>query len=214
VSAAYEIDRMAEQPEMVQVLLSPSRDGYGEKKYDPIFAAAARHDLPVALHPSANALPTLGYPSYLIEWRTLAATQHAQGQLVSILMHGVFAKYPNLRLVLVEGGFSWLPHMMWRLDLNYRSFRAEVPWLKRMPTDYIRDHVRLTTQPIEELSRDHFLSLIDMMGSEELLLFSSDYPHMDFDNPLQALPPIPEALRRKIMFENARAWYRVGVSAS
>ena len=47
------------------------------------------------------------------------------------------------------------------------------------------------------------------MGSDELICFSTDYPHWDFDSPLEALPPgLGEDLTRKIFFENARATYR------
>ena len=59
----------------------------------------------------------------------------------------------------------------------------------------------------EEIEAEEFLHLLDVLGSDELLMFSSDYPHWDFDSPLQALPPLPESVARKIYAENARAWY-------
>jgi predicted TIM-barrel fold metal-dependent hydrolase len=55
-----------------------------------------------------------------------------------------------------------------------------------------------------------FLGLVEQMESDELILFSSDYPHWDFDSPERALPPgLPEDLTRKILAGNARATYRL-----
>jgi predicted TIM-barrel fold metal-dependent hydrolase len=129
-------------------------------------------------------------------------------EVVSLVFNGVFDKHPELKVILIEGGFSFVPHLMWKMDQQYRELRSEVPWVKRMPSDILRAQVRFATQPIEEFSGAEFERLIDQMGSDELLCFSTDYPHWDFDSPLEALPPdIPDDLRRKILADNARAIY-------
>jgi predicted TIM-barrel fold metal-dependent hydrolase len=52
------------------------------------------------------------------------------------------------------------------------------------------------------------LQIIEQMGSDELLMFSTDYPHWQFDSPSEALPSgLPQALERKILYDNARAFY-------
>jgi uncharacterized protein len=84
-----------------------------------------------------------------------------------------------------------------------------VPWLERMPSEYVREHFRFSTQPLEKMTTRRFLSYIEQMESEDLLMFSSDYPHMDADDPFRAFPDLPDALRRKILYENAREWYRL-----
>jgi predicted TIM-barrel fold metal-dependent hydrolase len=123
----------------------------------------------------------------------------------------VFEQFPTLRVVLIEGGFTWLPALMWRLDKEWRGMRREIPWVTRRPSDIIRQHVRLTLQPLDAPpDPQHLLQIIGQMESDELLLFSSDYPHWHFDTPEAALPAgLPEALRRKILAENARAFYRL-----
>jgi predicted TIM-barrel fold metal-dependent hydrolase len=100
---------------------------------------------------------------------------------------------------------------MWRLNKNWKGLRREVPWVQRLPSETIREHIRLTTQPMEEPEDPkHFLNLLEMLGSEDLLLFATDYPHWDFDAPDQAFPvPLPPALQRKIFSENAQAVYRL-----
>ena len=72
---------------------------------------------------------------------------------------------------------------MWRMDQHFERFRDEVPHLKRRPSEYVREHFWFTTQPIDEPDEArHLRSLIEWVGVDRLL-FSSDYPHWDFDDP-------------------------------
>jgi predicted TIM-barrel fold metal-dependent hydrolase len=207
--AVREIERLAAHPRMVQVMLyiGPTDSPFGEPQYHPIYEAAARHRLVVGIHHSENSRTALGFHRYFIEWHT-CVPQVFMSEVVSLVFNGVFDKHPELKVILIEGGFSFVPHLMWKMDQQYRELRSEVPWVKRMPSDILRAQVRFATQPIEEFSGAEFERLIDQMGSDELLCFSTDYPHWDFDSPLEALPPdIPDDLRRKILADNARAIY-------
>jgi predicted TIM-barrel fold metal-dependent hydrolase len=114
-------------------------------------------------------------------------------------------------VVLLESGCTWLPSLMWRFDKEWKGLRREVPWVRRPPSDYIREHVRLTLQPFDAPPQpNHLLRLVDRLGSEEMLLYSSDYPHWHDDTPEPRLPEIPTAgLAAKIMYENARALYQL-----
>jgi predicted TIM-barrel fold metal-dependent hydrolase len=94
--------------------------------------------------------------------------------------------------------------VMWRLDKDWKGLRDEVPWVKRPPSEYIIDHVRLTTQPfIEPETREHLLMTLQAVHADRTLLFSSDYPHWDFDSPTRALELVPEDLRARIQWHNA-----------
>jgi predicted TIM-barrel fold metal-dependent hydrolase len=89
-----------------------------------------------------------------------------------------------------------------------------VPWLKRLPSEYIREHVRLTTQPTEEPENPaHLLQIFEMIGSPEMILFSSDYPHWDFDNPRVALPALPAQWKERIFWRNAAELYGLTVTS-
>jgi predicted TIM-barrel fold metal-dependent hydrolase len=214
-SSAREIDRVGGNPGFVQVYLPVRSEApYGDRRYHPIFEAAARHDLVVGIHfggaPGNPPTPS-GWPStYLEEYAGMA--QVFQSQVISLIVEGVFDRFPTLRVALIEGGVSWMPSLMWRLDKEWKGLRREVPWVKRLPSEYIMEHVRLTTQPFDvPADSRQTAQIIDQLGSTDLLMFSTDYPHRHTEAPGAELPPatFPEPLLRKIMAENARAFYRL-----
>jgi len=214
--AVREIHRLGNRPGVAQVLMpSASPMPYGHRFFHPIYAAACEHGLPVAIHPGTEGVgisgaPTsVGYPSNYLEWHTdLAVTYIAH--LSSLVTEGVFVKYPDLTFVMQEGGVMWLPPVLWRFDKNWKGLRQTVPWLTRPPSDYVFRHIRMTTQPLEEPDDlAHFTQMLGMFPAEEMLMFSSDYPHWDGDTPDFAARAFPAALRPRIMGGNAAALYKL-----
>jgi predicted TIM-barrel fold metal-dependent hydrolase len=209
-----EIERLADDPGVVQVLIfSGSNNPYGQPRFFPIWQAAAHHGLPVAMHSGGETIgiaPTgtmAGPLTYYVEHHALQ-TQSAMAHVVSLVMEGVFERLPDLRFLVVEEGISWLPHVTWRLDKDYKGNRSECPWLKRLPSEYIHDQVRCSTQPIDEPSRpEHLLQLLDMVDAGQTVLYASDYPHWDFDNPKTAFRHVPTELRERIFVGNALDLY-------
>ena len=208
--AAHEIDRVAEHPQIVQVALPVVMTRqYGDPFYHPIYEAAQRNGLVIALHHGAQTVGATGYGRYFVEWHTTGMPQGMMCQLVSMVVHGVFDKFPSLKVVGLEAGFSWLPSLMSRMDRQYEMFRPEIPWVKRKPSEHFREHVRLATQPMEDFTARQLLNLIDWIGSDEVIMFSSDYPHYDGDMPNATLPGgLPDDIVRKILGENAANTYR------
>ena len=212
--AAQEIDRVGDRPGIVQVFLPLINVLMGRRHYYPIYEAAQRHGLAISVHPNSvdgiiQGATTMagGIPTYYVEWHT-ALSQIFQANVISMVCHGVFERFPELRLIIAEGGFAWLPDVMWRLDKDWEALRDEVPWVKRRPSEYVVDKVRLTTQPIvEPRRREHLQAMLDMVCAERTLLFSSDYPHWDFDNPLRALSSLPAPLRDRVRVESALELY-------
>jgi len=211
--AAREIERVGDHPGFVQVYLPVrAQHPYGSRIFRPMWEAIARHDLVAGIHfggaPGNPPTPS-GWPSYYFEEYADMATVFAS-QVVSLIVEGVFDQWPNLRVTLIEGGFTWLPAHLWRFDKEWRNLRRTVPWVKRAPSAYIREHLRLTIQPLDAPpTRKQLLEVIDQIGSEELLLYASDYPHLHHVDPLDVLRELPAGLARKIAGENARAWYRL-----
>lgn len=208
-TAVREIEKWGDHPRMVQVLLPIGTAAYGDPFYHSIYEAAERKGLVVAMHQGNSVKSALGQPRYYIEWHTILS-QAFMASVVNLIVNGVFDKFPSTRIAMLEGGFSWVPSLMWRMDQNYKSLRLEVPWVKRLPSEYVKEHFRFATQPIEDPNPEHLLKIVDMMESEELLMFSTDYPHWDFDSPLRTLPTsFSKELKRKIFYENARNFYRL-----
>ncbi|MBV7332094.1 amidohydrolase [Chloroflexi bacterium TSY] len=212
--AAEEIDRFGSHPSFVQVMLPVrSRIPYGKRFYDPLYAAAVKHDLVLGIHyggAPGHAPTPVGWPStYLEEHGGMA--QVFQSQVVSMVVEGVFARFPDLRVALIEGGFAWMPSLMWRTDKEWKGLRSNTPWVKRPPSDYMRDHMRLTVQPIGAPPMLEYIEeMIEQMESEEMLMFATDYPHWHYDTDDEAWPlQLPEPLNSNIWSENARAWYRL-----
>ena len=196
------------------VLEMRSEYGIGSPKYWPVFEACQHYDLPVTFHvsPGRRMSPSGGI-NYYYEWHCGLA-QRNYPVTSSLLFEGVFEQFPKLRVVLVEQSWSWAAPFTWRLDASWKMLRAEVPHLKRAPSEYFRDHFWFTTQPMEEPeSLEEIPVLLDqfesVMGPDHLM-YSSDYPHWDFDSPYESVPEsLPADQRRRILGENASAFYRI-----
>jgi predicted TIM-barrel fold metal-dependent hydrolase len=211
-ASVAEIERWAGHPDMVQVLfLSRTVEPLGNRRYWPIYEAASRANLPVGIHAFGNGgVPTssTGWSSHYIE-DMIGHSQSCQSMVASMVLEGVFERFPSLRIVLIEAGFAWLPSLAWRLDRNWSRLRSETPHLKRLPSEYIRDHIWLTTQPMEEPDPSaHLRDSIGWIGWDRLL-FATDYPHWDYDDPRNAMPlRLSEQEREAFFIGNARHVYR------
>ena len=204
--AAEEIERMAPDKRFVQVLLLAMTEmPLGRRQTWPIYAAAEKHGLPIGIHAGSSFRhppSALGWPSYYLE-DYVSQSQGFAAALNSLVTEGVFNKFPALKVVLIESGVTWLPASLWRLDKTWRGVRAETPWLETRPTEIVRQHVRLTLQPFDAPPTEQQLAaILEQLGSEEMLLFSSDYPHWHFDGDDAVPDGIPTDLLRKICVDN------------
>jgi predicted TIM-barrel fold metal-dependent hydrolase len=209
--AVAEIERCAPDKRFVQVLvLAMGEAPLGRREYWPIYEAAERNGLPIGIHAGSSyrhAVTSLGWPSWYVE-DYCANAQGFQAQVASLVCEGVFVKYPKLKVVLIESGVTWLPAFLWRLSKFWRGVRAEVPWVDRSPSQIVRDHVRLTIQPFDGPDDPRAVAqLIDHLQSDDMLLFSSDFPHWQFDGDHIMPAGIPEKLHGKILRDNALATY-------
>jgi len=210
--SARVIDEFGDDPRFVQVLL-PVRAfaPYGNRIWLPVMDAAARHDLAIGLHfggTPGHPTTSVGWPStYVEEYVDMASA--FQAQLMSLVAEGVFDRLPTLRVMCLESGFGWMPSFLWRFDRLWRGLRREIPWTRRPPSAYVREHVCLSMQPFDVPSTPQaFERIVDQIGSESMLCFATDYPHWQADSAEQALPPLADGEQfRAIMAGNARSLY-------
>src|SRR3978361_1757837 len=213
-SAAREIEEWAGHPYMSQILIKAEpRPSWGDPKYDPIWAAATKHDIPVSCHLSRGhfdelPIPPVGLPSYnhdfMVTYSLLAANQ-----VMSLVFDGTFDRFPTLRIVFVEHAFSWILPLMWRMDAIYEARKSWMD-IKRKPSEYVKDHIKFTTQPLDyPEDKTELTRALEWMECEKILLFSSDYPHWTFDDPRWLVKHLPEHAREAVMFRNGIATYHL-----
>ncbi len=209
--AVEEIERRAGDRRFVSVLLlAMGAAPLGKRQFWPIWRAAERHGLTVNVHAGStyhHATTSNGWPSYHLE-DYVANAQAMQSQLLNLVHEGVFREFPGLRVVCLETGFTWLPNFLWRANKTWRGVRAEVPWVDRPPAEIIRDHVRFSLQPADAPPDPADLArVLEMIGRDDMILFSTDYPHWQFDG-ADAFPAgFPEALKPGVRRDNVLAAY-------
>jgi len=216
--AVQEIQRWAGDPRFVQVMVRGDTESeWGDRKYHPIYEACEQVGFVAMCHVGGepgNRYRGSGAPSYYLEqhvWLHMPVERLA----MSLICEGVFDKFPRLQVALVEACLTWAGPLQWAMDAAYAVAASDGPRLKKLPSEYFREHFWLSTQPVEEPDNPrHLVQAIEFAQLTDRVMFSSDYPHWDFDSPDKALPAaVPPAMRAKIMGENAARLYagRLGI---
>jgi predicted TIM-barrel fold metal-dependent hydrolase len=212
--AAAEIRRVGTHPDVVAVTAANgARFPYGQRFYDPIYEACEELGLPFVLHTGGEGFagqPTpVGHPSYYIEIRQVRQMGY-MAHLASMIFEGLFERFPTLQTVFVEGGYTWLPTFLWRLDSDWKGLRSQTPWVKQAPSEYVFKHCKFTSQPMESPDRPgQLLDVFEWAKADQTLMFASDFPHWDFDSAEHAFPKMSAAMRQRILSETARELFRL-----
>lgn len=218
--AADEVRRHADNARMIQTLISanPHAYGFGHPIFDPVHRACVETGRPFAIHSlgdaAAGAVPSAlagAWPSYYVEFHS-NAFQAIVTHLGSFIYHGVFERYPGLRLVLLESGISWIPGVLTRMDNEFKGLRRETPWCRKLPSEYFLERVVVATQPLDvSASDDPLFASLERLGVQDALAFASDYPHWDTDEPSRTIAMLPPAWREKVCSRNASSLYDISV---
>lgn len=197
----------------------------GSAKHDPMYDALEEFDLPLSTHigtfwPQFSPL-SIGVNTW-VELLGISSTGTCMAFLGSMIMQGVFDKYPGQKVIVQEGGLWWLPDFMLRTDEFYldhpndialvrRKLESGEKFLNKMPSEYVLEHFRFSTQPMcKPKKAAHFKSLLELCHAEELFMYSSDWPHATFD-PLNWVVQnnvMSEKMQNKILCGNAKSVYR------
>ena len=223
-AAVAEIERYADTPGVAGVFIPAAGVGLGRSHYYPLYEAAQRYGMPIVLHPTgaegnlaeaprlAGGLPD-SYPE-----RHAMLLQPGQAILASMIFGGIFERFPSLSLVLSEYGTTWAAPMAWRMDNAWEQGDRSLAALPKPPSEYVNRNVRFTTQPFDEPPEAAMLGeFLELLDAGRTLMFSSDYPHWDTDEPRYILNSrLPAELRRRIAVETALECFgdRLGLTAA
>ncbi len=225
-AGAAEIRRVGKHPGFVGVYteFGANYEPIGTAKHDPIFAAAVEHDLVVTSHIGMfwqKATPLSEGTRTWTELVGISAASISMAYVGSMVMQGLFDKFPGLRVIIKEGGFWWVPEFMARADdyylshpgdirLTERKLEAGEKFLNKLPSEYFETNIRFSSQPMcFPRNPEHFKLLMTLCKGEDWLLYSSYWPHATFD-PLNWVfnGAISEDGRNKILRDNAKSWIR------
>jgi len=213
-AAVAEIRRWSDHPAMVQIVVPTLVHlPYGLRYYHPIWAEAEAQDLVVAIRNDGGTglefPPTpVGYPLYFIEYQTFSSANFGT-HLGSFIAEGVFEKYPRLKVVFPDGGHDLLFHLAWRMDSTFPACRGETPWVTRMPSEYLADHVRFVSAKHElpPLEGTRLEDWARISRAESILIYGSHFPHWTTMRPDELFPALPAAARRRMLADNAAEFY-------
>lgn len=223
-AAAEEIDRMAGEDGIVGALLlnGASDKPLGDPNYDVIYKAAQDNDLPVAYHSSANGFTqNRRFPFMYNDLQTYSALHtlsHPFANMVtatSLISNEVPEKFPDLDFIFLEMDLGIVPLLYGRLNREAKQQPQEFPMMDRSPEAYMRNQFYWGTQPIPEpMDTQHVRNMIDTIGADNVL-FATDYPHQDFDEPSsiinQYFSHLSQEEQDKIMYKNASEVYGLGL---
>jgi predicted TIM-barrel fold metal-dependent hydrolase len=209
-ASVEEIKRLKDTKGVVAIYLPLTDISLGNKYFYPIYRAVVEQNLPIVIHIAGPECTVVGAPmtagglptSYSERFSVIP--QIAQSNVAAMIFQGVFEEFPELKVVFVEWGFSWLGPLTWRMNQMWRALRIETPWVKRLPEEYIQSNLYFTTQPVEEeLNSEDFSRLLNLINAKDNLLFSSDYPHWDNDLPDRTFNRLSEEMKKAIFHGNA-----------
>lgn len=212
-AAVAEIEKWAGHPDFVQVAVPmQSNQLYGDRNFFPVWEAAAHHRLPVVFHTEAEtgveSAPAPG--GYFRHFLAYAAYQPITffNHLISMMAAGVLDRLPSLQLVFADGGWDMCAPFVWRLDKDYRPMRGDMPWMKRLPSDYIAGQVRFVAHGMEGPEDPALMAEWLAIGDgARTVMFGSNYPSWNLLHPNAAFAEVDSTLRSRILSGTAAELY-------
>lgn len=216
--AAEEIRRLGADDRMVGVAIGANALNltFGHPAYRPILKAAAEQGLPIVLQASSDLAASLltapvagGQATMYGEYQALN-THSPMSHLAAMIIQGVFEELPELKVLVVGGGVTWVPGYVWRLDYAHRFNHQSSPWLKREPSEYFRDHVKIATYQLEQApSREQLEAVLTSAPwMQSSLVYTSGYPNSDSLTPELVASRLPAGWTDDVLRTNADGLFR------
>ena len=185
---------------------------YEHPSYEPFWSAAESLGVVLSMHIASNR-PGPGQVSvFTINGDEEGAASFSVNQdhwvrksVASMIFSGVFERYPNLNVAIVEHELAWAPYFLRTMDWLYSELSQTAPYRfagDAMPSDFFRSNVTMSFQ-----QDDIGIQLRDLIGVQ-CLTWGSDYPHAESTWPksrevlAEILADVPADEQRKIVCEN------------
>ncbi|MFQ5699487.1 MAG: amidohydrolase family protein [Myxococcota bacterium] len=155
------------------------RVAHGHPQHDPVFAAAQDLGVPLGLHPSfepiAMAQRRFKQSRQLRLMNSVTAGDGVRMAFATLFDHGVFDRFPRLKVVVLESGAGWIGYWLDRLDAVYEAtFIGERVPLREKPSVYFRRQCFISADPDETT----IPGVLSLLGGDRFF-WASDYPHPD-----------------------------------
>ena len=186
----------------------------GHRYYDPLFDLLQDLDCAFATHSFMGRRgPSAGDSRFwtYTEEHVVVHPHEAQMGMLSMIVSGVFERFPRLRCAYLEAGSGWLPSWLHRIDEHLElTTGKEATDLSMSATEYFLRNCWITTEAEEPYVRH----VIDALGDDRII-FETDFPHPEAKFPyatLEFLELDPDRIsmdsKRKILWDNAVDFYR------
>jgi predicted TIM-barrel fold metal-dependent hydrolase len=156
------------------------RRSLGDREFDPFWARVNEAGITVAFHSGES-----GYGEYASHWgeredleafgggpfRSVTQTDRSiYDAMAALIIHGVFQRFPNVRVCSIENGSDWVHGLLSKLK---KAERMNVRAFHEPPVEAFRRHVAVAPYYEEDVR-----ALADLIGIENVLL-GSDFPHAE-----------------------------------
>ncbi|MGH2946778.1 MAG: amidohydrolase family protein [Solirubrobacteraceae bacterium] len=206
------VEEFGEHPGIVAATTVTNRyEPTHDKAYLRLYAMLEERELPLLFHAGIRydmqsqsmfnrfiSVHGVGFPYLVI------------AQATNWIVNALPERFPGLKIAFIEGGLAWIPFLMQRLDHMAMMRSSEVPLLKKLPSEYLRDFY-YTTQPLEATNVRELKATLDFINANDKLMYASDWPHWDWDPPSRIwdLPFLDEDVRRGILGGNAAELFKL-----
>lgn len=201
------IHEFAEVPGVAGFMVTSTRNqAVHENAFMRVYATLEELGMPLAFHAGPNRNDSVSrMTNRFISVHAISFVLYNMVHLTNWIINGIPERFPRLKVIWIESGLAWVPMMMQRLDHEYLMRQSDAPLVKRLPSEYMRE-MYYTSQPMEMNDLALLEATFTAINAESQLMYSSDWPHWDFDLPstIYDLPFLDEQTRRNILGETAR----------
>ena len=202
--------------------VSWNRIAPGHPHFDPIWAKAQELGVPLGMHPTPDP-PDLDVHKKFAElapseqeqlnftwyWDVLASQGMIQS-FVSVFNYGLFDRFPEVQMVVLESQAGWIGHILDRMDAVWRGPLGETTGMKESPRTYFQSQCWVSADPDEK----SVAPVLNSVGTDRFF-WATDFPHPDhISHYMEALgemvAPLSEESQQQILWKNVSRAYNLG----